>query len=75
MYPNNVLTSQGERAWGCIRNGLLLSGGGVYLLSLPIEVIIPILRALSEPTGCGDIVDWNPIGSVGNLRGLIDILT
>jgi hypothetical protein len=75
VYSNNVLTAEGERVIGCIRNGLLLAGGGAYLLKLPIEVIIPALRTLSEPTGCGGIVEWNFIGNVGNLRGIIDVLT
>jgi hypothetical protein len=74
VSPNNVLTPQGERAWGCIRNGLLLAGGAA-LLNQPLPVVIPILQALSEPTGCGGIVEWNFIGNVGNLRGIIDVLT
>jgi hypothetical protein len=52
-----------------------LAGGGAYLLSLPIGFIVPILQALSEPTGCGGIIEWNFIGNVGNLRGIIDVLT
>jgi hypothetical protein len=30
---------------------------------------------MSTTDGCSGIVDWNPIGSIGNLRGLIDTLT
>lgn len=74
VSPNNVLTPQGERAWGCIRNGLLLAGGAA-LLNYPHQVVIPILQALSEPTGCGGIVEWDFIGNVGNLWGIIDVLT
>jgi len=75
VYQNNVLTSEGERAVGCIRNGLFLAGGGIFLLSIPVEYIIPILRVLQEPTGCGGIVEWSYIGNVGNLKGIIDVLT
>ena len=30
---------------------------------------------MSTADGCSGIADWNPIDSVGNLRGLIDTLT
>jgi hypothetical protein len=33
VNPDNTLTTEGERAVGCIRNGLALAGGG----DLPIE--------------------------------------
>jgi hypothetical protein len=71
VYPNNVLTAEGERAWGCIRNGILLAGGGT-LLALPRPLVIGALRILAEPTGCGGIVEWNYVGSVDNLKGIID---
>jgi hypothetical protein len=32
---------------------------------------VPILQAISEPTGCGGIVNWDLIGSVSNLKGII----
>jgi hypothetical protein len=75
VYGNNVLTVEGERVKGCIQNGIALAGGGTYLLSLPLPVVIGILQALSVPTGCGGIIDWNFIENVGNLRGIIDVLT
>ena len=31
VSQNNVLTPEGESAWGCIRNGLLLAGGATLL--------------------------------------------
>jgi hypothetical protein len=70
VRPNNVLTSEGERAVTCMKNGFLLAGGGM-LLNLPIWSIIPILQGISEPTGCGGIVNWDLIGSVSNLKGII----
>ena len=36
-------------------------------------VVISLLQVLSNPTGCGGILEWNFISSVCNLRG-IDIL-
>jgi hypothetical protein len=75
VYPNNALTLEGERVKGCIQNGLALAGGGTFLLNLPLPIVIPALRALSEPTGCGGIIEWDFIGSVGGLKGIIDKLT
>ena len=31
VNPDNTLTTEGERAVGCIRNGILLAGGGSIL--------------------------------------------
>jgi hypothetical protein len=75
VYSNNVLTVEGERVKGCIQNGLGLAGGGTYLLNHPLPVTIGLLRVLSDPTGCGSIIEWNFIGSVGDLRGIIDLLS
>jgi hypothetical protein len=74
VSQNNVLTNDGEHAWDCIRNGLLLAGGAA-LLHRPLEVVIPALQFLSEPTWCRDIIEWNNVPHVENLKGLIDILT
>lgn len=75
VNPDNTLTTEGERAVGCIRNGILLAGGGTLLLALPLPLIAGALQALEEPTGCGGIVEWGLIGNVGDLRGIIDRLT
>jgi hypothetical protein len=74
VSQNNVLTTEGDRVWGCIRNGLLQAGGAA-LLQWPLEVVIPALQVLSEPTGCRGIMKWNNVPHVENLRDLIDILT
>jgi hypothetical protein len=55
---NNTLTAEGERAVGCIRNGMVLAGGGTLLASLPLPLVIGALKILEEPTGCGGIVGW-----------------
>jgi hypothetical protein len=75
VNPDNTLTSEGERAVGCIRNGIALAGGGTFLLSLPLPLVIAALQILEEPTGCGGIVEWGLIGDVGDLRGIINRLT
>jgi hypothetical protein len=71
---DNTLTYDGQRAYVCIRNGILLAGGSA-LLNLPLPVIIATLRALSTMTGCGGIVDWGPIDDVRNLLNIIGIFS
>ena len=75
VNPDNTLTTEGERAVGCIRNGIALAGGGTLLASLPLPLLIGALKALEEPTGCGGIVEWGSIGNVGDLQGIINLLT
>lgn len=75
VNPDNTLTSEGDRAVGCIRNGIALAGGGALLLSLPLPLIISSLQALEQPTGCGGIVEWGAIGSIPDLEGIINLLT
>lgn len=70
VYTDGTLTDEGERAKGCISNGIVLAGGGA-LLQLPTPVIASLLKALSTPTGCGGIVDWSSIDQVSNLGGIL----
>ncbi len=72
VNPDNTLTTEGERAVGCIRNGIVLAGGGSLLLSLPLPLAVTALQVLEEPTGCGGIVEWGLIGDTDDLRGIID---
>jgi len=74
VNPDNTLTTEGERAVGCIRNGIALAGGGSLLLSLPLPLVVTALQILEEPTGCGGIVEWGLIGEVGGLKGIINRL-
>jgi hypothetical protein len=75
VNPDNTLTIEGERAVGCIRNGIALAGGGTFLLNLPLPLVITALQILEEPTGCGGIVEWGLIGDVEGLKGIIGSLT
>ena len=75
VNSDNTLTAEGQHAVDCIRNGILLAGGGSLLASLPLPLIIGALKALEEPTGCGGIAEWGSIGNVGDLQGSISILT
>jgi hypothetical protein len=40
-----------------------------------LPLVITALKALEEPTGCDGIVEWGAIGNVGDLQGIINILT
>lgn len=75
VNSDNTLTTEGECAVGCIRNGIALAGGGTLLASLPLPLIIGALKAMEEPTGCGGIVEWGSIGNVGDLQGIINLFT
>ncbi len=44
------MTYEGQREYGCISNGILLTGGGKVLLNLPFSVIIDTLQKLSTMT-------------------------
>lgn len=72
---DNTLTAEGQRAVGCIRNGILLAGGRSFLANLPLSLIIGALKALEVPTGCGGIVEWESIGNVGDLLDIINIFS
>lgn len=74
VYPDNTLTGEGERAKGCIQNGIALAGGGT-LLALPLPLVIGALKLLSEPTGCGGIVEWDYADSVGGSKEIIGIFS
>ncbi len=58
VNSDGTLTQSGETAVGCIRNGVALGLGGLAY-GLPLPLIIPGLKALSGPTGCGNIVNWD----------------
>ena len=58
VNSDGTLTQSGETAVGCIRNGVVLGLGGLAT-GLPLFLIIGGLKALSVPTGCGNIVNWD----------------
>jgi hypothetical protein len=73
---DNTLTYEGQPAYVCIQNGILLAGGGAVLLQLPLSLIIDTLRKLSTMTGCDGIIDWSPIdNNVGILLYIISIFS
>jgi hypothetical protein len=62
VNTDGSFTSDGQRAHDCIQNGILL-GGGALALGLPLPMVIPGLKALSDPTGCNNIVNWAAMDS------------
>lgn len=69
VNSDGSFTSDGQRAHDCIQNGILL-GGGALALGLPLPLVIPGLKALSDPTGCNNIVNWDDLDS-----GTLSLLT
>jgi len=68
---DGTFTYEGQQAYDCISNGIILATGG-SVLQLPIPVIVAALKALETPTGCGGIVDWGSIDQVSNLGGILN---
>jgi hypothetical protein len=70
VYVNedNLLTQEGERAFGCIRNGVIMAGGAMAL-GVPTPIILGGLKTLAGQTGCGNIVNWDLV-SIGDLKSL-----
>jgi hypothetical protein len=69
VNSDGSFTLDGQRAHDCIQNGILL-GGGALALGLPLPMVIPGLKALSDPTGCNNIVNWDALDS-----GTVSLLT
>lgn len=63
VSPNNALTSEGERAKGCIQNGITRAGGAAFLLEQTPFAIIEMLKYLSEPSECEGIIKWSYLDS------------
>lgn len=64
VNSDGSLTADGQRAYDCIQNGILLGGSalaitGVNLGTLPF--IIKGLQFLSSQTGCDNIVNWDSL--------------
>jgi hypothetical protein len=62
INPDGSLTSQGDRAVGCIWNGAIIAGAA-NKLHLPVATITTILGGLAPSTGCGGIMNMNQIQS------------
>jgi hypothetical protein len=72
VNSDGTLTSEGERAVVCIRNGVVLAAGGT-IGGVPPSMVTDILGGLAEMTGCGGIVDMQEVKQVVSLGGLTDL--
>ena len=50
LVNSGILTAEGQRALGCIRNGAMLAGGGAGLLGVPVPLISKGLSLLAAGT-------------------------
>jgi hypothetical protein len=67
------LTSEGERALRCIRNGALL-GGGAVMFGAPPGLVTRGLDILAAPTGCNGIVKMDMLNTIGGLGSILNLL-
>ena len=72
ISQDRTFTQEGERAFGYIRNGVMMAGGAMAL-GLPTPLILGGLRTLADQTGCGNIINWNLV-SMGDLKSLQNVI-
>ena len=70
VYPDGSLTSQGDTAVGCIRNGFVAAALATEI-SLPFNLTKAILSGAAPLTGCGGIVDMDQIQNSTELQYLL----
>jgi hypothetical protein len=68
VNPDGSLTSQGDTAVGCIRNGFVAA---VAATKLPFDTIKNALKGFAGLTGCGGIVDMDQIQNSTELQYLL----
>jgi hypothetical protein len=76
VNSDGSLTSDGQHAMDCIKNGALLALGG-HLLSIPLPEAVTILTTIAPSFGCGNVVDFHGAGQLSNqgiLRTIISAL-
>ncbi|MGC2383875.1 MAG: hypothetical protein WA631_12285 [Nitrososphaeraceae archaeon] len=72
VNPDGTFTPEGERAFGCIRNGVLMAGAAMAL-GVPAPLIIPGLKTLASQTGCDNIINWDLL-TLTDLKSLQSVL-
>lgn len=60
---NGVLTTEGERAVVCIRDGAII-GLGTLKFGLPPILIFPGLKMLAEMEGCDGIINFQVLNTL-----------
>jgi hypothetical protein len=67
---NGTLTSQGDTAVGCIRNGFAAAAMATKF-NMPFDTIKNALKGFAGLTGCGGIVDMDHIQNSTELQYLL----
>lgn len=70
VYPDGTLTSQGDTAVGCIRNGFAAAVAAT-MFNVPFDTIENALKGFAPLTGCGGIVDTDQIQNSTELQYLL----
>jgi hypothetical protein len=73
VNPDGSLTSLGSDTVKCTLSGAAI--GGIASFVLPTGIVIEGLGALAGPTGCGGLVKIDQLNSIGNIHGILNILT
>ena len=69
---DGTLTTSGETAFGCIRNGALILAAGTLLGQA--GPTLGLLGSLAAPTGCGGIVKMDMLSSIGSPSTILGML-
>lgn len=72
VNADGTLTSEGERAINCIKDGTVLFDAGTDILHLPRDQILGALALLSILTECGNVVKFSNLtpAILNDLRNL-----
>jgi hypothetical protein len=70
VNPDGSLTSQGDTAVGCIRNGFVAAAAATKF-KVPFDTIKNVLKGFAGLTGCGGIVDMDQIQNSTELQYLL----
>ncbi len=74
VNPDGTLATEGERAFGCIKNGFGLGLGGLLLSGGDFPLVVGLLGVLAGPTGCGNVIHLDVasglLGDLGKLNAL-----
>ena len=73
VNSDGTLTSDGQHAMECIRNGAFLAVGG-QAFSVPLTTAVKILTTIAPSLGCGNVVDFQGADQLGNLGILQTII-
>ena len=67
VNQNGTLTSAGDTAMACIKNGLSLGLEALHH-GVPLGRVIFGLGLLAQPTGCGSVVNMNAVESANQFQ-------